>query len=327
MARALGISGLGMLLRKVNAWQGVINLAYHRIGETLRRPFDRALWSATARNFDEQMRFLKKHFDVIGINDLGRVLSRGRGRYVLVTFDDGYRDNYEVAYPLLKAHGVPALFFIATGFLDRPKAPWWDEIAWMIRLSTAEYLPSSPWLSEPVQFDEPWRENAIRTVAAAHKALLPGKNAEDFLEFLALALGTGRYNDPNIAESWMTWDMVRELKAGGMAIGGHTVNHPILRRLPAEQQMEEIGECGKRLAAELGQPMRWFSYPFGGHDAFDEQTRACLRKQGVQFAFSYKSGFQRFGDWDQFNIRRVPIEWEINHEWFHALATLPQLFC
>ena len=85
----------------------------------------------------------------------------------------------------------------------------------------------------------------------------------------------------------MTWDMLREMHAAGMTIGGHTIHHAVLSRLTREEQYEEIGGCCARIAAELKAPVRAFAYAVGGRVAFNLDTRACLRHAGVRTAFSY----------------------------------------
>src|SRR5262245_45583277 len=127
-ARILGATGLRYVLSRVARWSGVLGLNYHRIGEAGRSVYDRGLWSATADDFDAQVGWLKSHFDIIRPDDLPAALAARRGRHVLITFDDGYRDNYADAFPVLKRHGVPATFFITTGFIDDARLSWWDEI-------------------------------------------------------------------------------------------------------------------------------------------------------------------------------------------------------
>ena len=118
---------------------GLVALSYHRIAEPGSPPLDRGLWSATPPQFASQLQLLQREFDVISAAELEQVLEAGRGRHVMITFDDGYRDNYEHAFPALRAAGLPATFFLSTGFLDDPKLTWWDEIAWM--LSTGRGAP------------------------------------------------------------------------------------------------------------------------------------------------------------------------------------------
>src|SRR5262249_4972621 len=158
-------------------------------------------------------------------------------------------------------------------------------------------IPQGPWLANPVVFDDPDRMLAIRSLCGTYR-VLPWDQTEAFLDYLAEVTGAGRASVSGASGMWMTWDMVREMKANGMTIGGHTVNHPILARLPGKQQEKEIAECRQRLETELGGSMSCFSYPNGGKESVTEYTRGCLRSQGVEFAFSYYGGFRRFDDWD-----------------------------
>lgn len=325
LSRLLNRTGLRSLLHRTARWSGVLALNYHRVGEARGSNFDRGLWSASSDDFAQQLRFCKQQLDIISPADLPQVLTAGRGRHAMVTFDDGYRDNYEAAFPVLKQEGVAATFFVASGFIDAPRLPWWDEIAWMVRTSQRAGVDLPVWLDCSLSFDEPDREGALRTLLRRYKAM-PAESAPAYLQAVAAAAGTGRC-PPGVGEQlWMTWDMLREMKAAGMTIGGHTVNHPVLARLTAEDQRHEILECGRRLATELGEPMRYFSYPVGSSNAFDATTRECLREAGVSYAFSYYGGYRRFDDWDDYDVRRVAIETEMNADWFRCVVSLPKLF-
>ncbi|MDP1797304.1 MAG: polysaccharide deacetylase family protein, partial [Planctomycetaceae bacterium] len=242
VADALDRTGCGKLLRLAPSWRGVLILNYHRIGEFRHSLLDRNLWSASTEDFDQQMRTIIRDFDIISLNELGPALRNRRSRAVMITFDDGYVDNYIEAFPVLKAHGAPATFFITTGFLDVPQIPWWDEIAWMVRMCRLPHIPANPWTGGPIPFDEPDRERAIRRVLAAYK-ILEGASTAVFMSFLAEALETGRAPDYIGHELWMTWSMIREMSQSRMSFGGHTVNHPILANITPEAQDYEVGEC------------------------------------------------------------------------------------
>jgi peptidoglycan/xylan/chitin deacetylase (PgdA/CDA1 family) len=317
--------GLGATLRSFKAWNGILALCYHRVGIQSTARFERTVWSTDPTQFDDQVSFLKRHFDVIVPADLSATVKSRRGRYILITFDDGYRDNYIEAFPILQSHGVGATFFVTTGFLDRPQVSAWDEIAWMARASTRLEVPAGPWLEAPVTLDEPERDKGVATLQARYKSL-PGDQTAAYLDYLAEATGSGRCSALNLAETWMTWDMIREMKTAGMCIGGHTVNHPVLARIPRERQLQEITECGRRLQKELGDSMTCFSYPVGSPEAFNEDTQSCLREAGVTFAFSYYGGFNRFDEWDPFDIRRASVDQELDTPRFRAITTFPQLF-
>ena len=325
LSPVLGRTGLRSAFARVLPWSGVLALNYHRVGDGSSSVFDRGLWSSAVDAFADQVRFCKLHFDVISPRDLPVVLARRRGRYILITFDDGYRDNYEMAFPILRSERAPATFFVATGFIDAPRVPWWDEIAWMVRTSAREAVELPSFLTAPVGFDGPDRESAVRTLLRAYKAM-PAQATDAYLDAIANATGSGRYDPRAGGQLWMTWDMLREMQASGMTIGGHTVNHPILARASREVQRREIEACGDRLATELGRPMRYFSYPVGGSEAFNSVTRECLREAGVQYAFSYYAGYRQFGEWDDYDIRRVPVESYLSRNAFRSIVELPQLF-
>jgi len=325
LARTLDVSGCGRALHSVRAWEGVLILNYHRIGDARHSLLDRNLWSATEADFERQIALISTQFDVIGLPDLERALTEPHGRHVMVTFDDGYRDNYSLAYPILKRHGVPATFFLTTGFLDTPQVPWWDEIAWMVRTCRLSALDVNRWTSSPVPFEDPDREVAIARLLSVFKGL-SGEVTGDYLEFLSEALQTGRCPKQVAHELWMTWDMIREMKSNGMTFGGHTVTHPVLANLSSQQQDWEVGECKRRLVEELGEPIEAFSYPVGGRASYNAFTRASLARHGYRWGFTYLGGYCRSGHRDPFSINRAAIELDIDSSLFRAITTLPQLF-
>jgi len=159
LARTLGLSGvLGLLewvIRRRRPMLAV--LTYHRIAVPGVRsdPYYDPVISATPEGFDHQLRFLKRHFRPIGLeelrdtNGLQAMLSRTKRPLVLVTFDDGYRDNFEVALPILHRHEVPATFFIPSSFLSRPRLPWWDQVAYLLKHTDAERLTLKRYEGDP----------------------------------------------------------------------------------------------------------------------------------------------------------------------------------
>ena len=324
-ARVFGASGLRSLATRLSPWSGILGLNYHRIGVPGSSPFDHGLWSASVEAFDRHVAWLKTRFDVIRPQDLPSALQSGKGLYVLLTFDDGYRDNYTGAFPVLKRHGIPATFFLTTGFLDNPHLAWWDEVAWLIRTCPREQIDLRPWIAEPIRFDDPMRERSIRTVLLAYKSL-PGNRTNEFLSALADATGSGRFPSQDASEMWMTWDMVREMHNAGMEIGGHTVNHPILSRLPADEQLREIHVSVNRLRTELGGSIRSFSYQNGDRGSFNDDTRSCLRSVGIDYAFSYYGGYRTFDQWDPLDIRRFSVESDMSLSLFKAMVAIPRLF-
>jgi peptidoglycan/xylan/chitin deacetylase (PgdA/CDA1 family) len=324
-AQALGFTGFRWLLANLRPWSGLVVLNYHRVGDGRGSLLDRDLWSTTPEAFADQVQYCKAHFDVIRAEELADLPSRRKGQYVLFTFDDGYLDNHTAVFPILKKHGVTATFFIATGFIDQRRLAWWDEVAWMVRTSGKDRIHLPGWLPDPVLFDEPDCQQAIQVLQQAYKNMASDRTAA-YLDALGEALGTGRSGLEEGGKMWMTWDMIREMRRAGMTIGGHTVSHPILAQMGPEQQWHEISDCGRRLQEELREPMHFFSYPDGRRQRFNDDTRACLRRAGVRFAFSYYGGWQSLLGWDSYDMRRVGVEDYITSSWFRAIVELPGVF-
>jgi peptidoglycan/xylan/chitin deacetylase (PgdA/CDA1 family) len=319
-------TGVGAALRLGPGWRGLLVLCYHRIRDEPGPHVTPGPWSITQDQFDDQVRLLTRHFDVIAPSDLLDGPDLRRQRLVAVTFDDGYRDNYTLALPVLRSRGVRAGFFIATGFIDRPHPAWWDEIAWMVRSSTRLGLPAGPWLARPLGLvDDMERQAAVGALSDIYKHL-PADQTESFMESIGEATGSGRRESAAAQDDWMTWDMLRALRAAGMDVGGHTVNHPVLARLTEGQQQAEVEQCRSRLEAELGVHMRLFAYPVGRRDSFDTRTRACLARAGVALAFSLHGGYIRGEPWDPYDIPRASVGADAAAAPFRAMTALPGMF-
>lgn len=323
-SQMLHSSGLGTLLRKTGGHRGFIVLNYHRIGVPDSSDLDHGVFSATPESFEQQLKFLRDNCDIIEPNDIAELPSRGRGNYAMITFDDGYRDNYDAAFPLLRDAGLKAVFFVATGFMEGARLSWWDEITWMVQHSKTQTIRLMPFSPGEIALHEDRQEAADRLLAIYKR--LPSDQTSAFMSDLAEATGSGRAPAELSQRTWMTWDMIREMRDAGMLIGGHTVNHPILSTMPKSQQNMEISGCADAIEQQLGQPMNLFSYPRGKLDAFNDDTRACLRDAGVQYAFTYYGGMNRLESMDDYDVRRVSVESDTQIEHFEAMLTLPSIF-
>ena len=324
VARGVDRAGLGGVIARLPTWRGLLVLTYHRIGTPL-DGHDPALWSATQDDFEAQLRFLARHVQVVSGDELPAALAERRGRHVALTFDDGYRDNYELAYPVLRSQGLPATFFVTTGFLDRPHVAWWDEVAGMVHASRRAELRPGEWLRAPLRLESEGREAALRELLAVYQGL-PAERAEGFLDWLADETGAGLADAEAASSTWMTWAHVREMRRGGMAFGAHTVDHPVLARCSADRQRREIAGSVSRLSEELDEPTTLFAYPIGARDTFDEASRVALREAGVTHAFSMYGGYQRPRRLDPLDIPRTYVTPGRSPARFRAGAYLPQVF-
>jgi len=310
-------------LARLPIWRGALILGYHRIHpENEGTAFDPGTLSATPSTFDAQLRFLSRHFEVVSPEALTQA-SDFPGRRVVLTFDDGYRDNYELAFPILRKHGLPAAFFLATRHLDEPGVAWWDELAWMVNQSSRQALDPGGWLGRPLHLGD--RRASIAELARVYKSL-PSDRTAAFLDFCAEAAGTGRCEADAAADLWMTWEMACELRDAGMTIGGHSATHPVLGRAEPELQAREIEECARRLDEELGIPMEYFAYPVGLQTSFNDETRRILSGSDVKLAFSLYGGYLRPGQLDPLDVPRASVATKMSPAAFRAMLILPRFF-
>jgi peptidoglycan/xylan/chitin deacetylase (PgdA/CDA1 family) len=286
---------------------GVYIFNYHRIGDPKKTDFDPNVFSCDEEHFAKQVGFLKQRFRIIGIRELvDDVLTNQRVTepLALITFDDGYRDNFTGAFPILREANVPAVFFIPTSFVGTGQVPWWDEIAWMVRHTklTSVALPFADARVElrerPVQF-------AIRDVLTAFKRS-PG-DAADKVEALRKALDC-RLPDSEVAELFVSWEDLRAMRAGGMDIGSHTHTHRILSHLSGAEQLQELETSKQSLEANLGEHIDSIAYPVGAVDSFTDETMALTERCGYQVGFSFIDGVNVGGELSRFAMLRMAVE-------------------
>ena len=315
---------LNRALGGVPLWHGTLVLNYHRIARSRAELIDPGVWAATPEGFDAHVALLQREADLIAPEELDDALRARHGRHVLITFDDGYRDNAQYALPVLSARGARAAFFLATGYLDDPRLAWWDEIAWMLERATGRALPPGPW-GGPLELRPDPLGEPLGAVLAAYKARA-GAHGGELLDALADATGAGRAPRSAAEGLWMSWDEARALRDAGMTVGGHTVDHPVLATQSAAAQEAEIAVCARRLEQELGEPMRWFSYPVGQRASFDAVSRRALRRAGVEHAFSYYGGVARGARLDPYDIPRVSVVPDTDTAALRALLAVPAIF-
>jgi peptidoglycan/xylan/chitin deacetylase (PgdA/CDA1 family) len=282
-------------------------LIFHRVMD---RTDPLAPSEPTAGRFDDLLRWLKLQLVLLPLPDAVRRLQQGTlpARAGAVTFDDGYRDNAELAAPLLRRHGVPATFFVATGFLDGG-IMWNDVIIDALRRTAHDALDTGELGLGRLSLDSlPARQAALPRLLKAIKYLPEGER-DASVSRVAQALGVQPRRD-----LMMTTAQVQELARSGFDIGGHTVNHPILTRLPDDRAAQEMAAGRRALQQITDTEVPLFAYPNGrwGHD-FEARHAEMARATGFEAAFSTEWGvassaarpfaLPRFTPWDRSRLR------------------------
>lgn len=259
----------------------------------------------TAKEFDQKMQLIAKYFTPLPLLEAVERLKNGTlpQRAICVTFDDGYRDNAEVAYPILKKHNIPATFFVASGFLDGGRM-WNDTVIETVRncqdkeLSLID-LGLGTFLTETEQA----KEKSAQTIIQQIKHLPQDERDQKVAGISSYAKGL-----PN--DLMMDSVQVKNMAEQGVSIGGHTVTHPILATLTAKKAEQEIRQGKQELESITQQAITEFACPNGkpGQDYLPEHVD-IIKKLGFKLAVSTQWGvsnsnsdiyqLNRFTPWDK----------------------------
>jgi peptidoglycan/xylan/chitin deacetylase (PgdA/CDA1 family) len=272
-------------------------LCYHRVNDE-RDPF---FPSTPTRLFEAEMRFLSRRYRVVSLGELFRRLLEGPAEPVLaVTFDDGYRDNFENAFPILERFGLPATIFLATGSVDTGEPLWFERLAQALKTTRRESIEIE---TEPNRVI-PLRTHAERLGANDHvlSVLRAATDVEHrrVLDHVLRQLG-GHAGERH--GKMLSWNDARYMSAHGIEFGGHTITHPFLSRVAPEEAVREVTICKRRIEAELQRPADFFAYPNGRHEDIGNDAKESVRQAGYRAAVTTIWGVNTAST-DPFELRR-----------------------
>jgi len=284
---------LGPVVRK----PGAIVLTYHRILGDDPGPLE----GISVKAFGEQMQWVRDHCDPIEPTLLREYATTKRTRRpaVLVTFDDGYRDYHDLAYPILKRLRIPAVVFVATSFLDEGGMLWTDQVQWAMSTTRRDRV-RLPWTSETVELPDDKARTALSKKARAHLKTVPDSERRAVLDAFLAELDPPAQPDRQM----LNWDEVRATMEY-TRYGGHSHTHPILSRLTRAVAINEIRTCRDRIESETKEKPALFAYPNGTPADYTPETQEILRDHGFTTAFSTTEGIAG-AETDWMAIPRLP---------------------
>lgn len=256
-----------------------------------------------ADQFARQIALLKAEWNVVPFRELLTMKQADAipPRTVVVTFDDGFENNYTAAFPILLEYGIPATFFFATGFIGTKKVFWVDKVEYLLNETSASAVAVD---SLKTTFPLTSVAERIRAVdeIKSHLKRIPGL-IDNTISQLESDLETrAAYDYPNYR--MLSWEMVREMAESELCqIGAHTVDHPVLSHLERAEKQRQIEVSKATLAKEIAQDVDLFSYPEGQEDHFDGETVELLKKAGFCSSPTAVFGLNRV-DISNFRLRR-----------------------
>lgn len=282
---------------------GLYSVNFHRIGSMQETEFDPCVYSCTAVELDRHIKFFKQHFEVIDLKTLSELIkerTKLTSKFMCLTFDDGYIDNFSNALPILKSNNVNATFFIATGLIGSTIVPWWDKIAYLIKYHQPKNLKLDAWKDEVVYLDS--QEQFIRSVLHAVKSCkLPAQAQIELLE--QKLLHQNGYPPPE----FMDWHHLNALLRSGMEIGAHSHNHDILTKLSEDELSYELNHSKMLLETQLKNRISAFSYPVGNKSTYNKQVIDELKSTGYDLAFNFQPGINTSPCNTPYDLHRFPI--------------------
>jgi peptidoglycan/xylan/chitin deacetylase (PgdA/CDA1 family) len=205
----------------------------------------------------------------------------------LITFDDGYRDNFTQALPVLQARNLPAVIFLTTDHIGSSTPFWWDMVAYCFA-HTRQQAAHLPLIGPQHWQDDAGRTAVMEQLLAAMKRV-PEEEKTTAVEHLPDALQVS-IPAQAFADMFLSWEDVRELIARRVAMGAHTQNHPIMTRIPPAQARIQARHSKAHIEAETGQAVTTFAYTNGQATDFNPHVQEILQQEGFEAAFTLLPG-------------------------------------
>ena len=275
-------------------------LCYHRVNDD-QHPF---FCGIPVKTFLGQMEQLRKFCSVLPLEDLVQRM-RHRDvpdRAVAITFDDGYKDNFTNAFPILKDLNLPATIFLTTGSIESGEWLWHDKVFEAFHYTNAQML-NVKGRSYPLTSKKE-RSVALDLTLKRLRELHPkerDRSIENLLEEL----------DPDhqsfSGQDKLAWNEVRTMSENKITFGAHTVSHPILSRLSLEEAGQEIMDSKNIIENHVNGNVRLFAYPNGSRNDFNQSIKDFLIENEFQCAVTTIWGTND-QETDLFELRRMNVE-------------------
>ncbi len=281
-------------------------LTYHRFS------FENNTFSTSQIALESHLKYITKHYEVISLQLLTeKILNKEptRNKTLVITIDDGYKDVYDIAFPILKKFAVPATVFAVTDFLDKKTWIWTDKARYLLintKLDSVNFNIASKDFSFKLG-DKTSRINYAAKINSELKKLST-EDRDLNIEKLANLLNVKLPDLPDENFSSFTWDNAREMENNGVTVESHTVSHPILTNVSDEVLKNELLESKFRVQTELQKDADLFCYPNGNCSS---REFLAVESAGYKSAVSTELRLSKTTD-NIFSLPRVDCDSDMN---------------
>jgi peptidoglycan/xylan/chitin deacetylase (PgdA/CDA1 family) len=298
-----------------------IVLGYHHVVDDGAAVGEPPTIYSSKQKFDKLMKILSKKFQVISLSLLVDLIRKNEPipkRCVVITFDDGYKDNYEIAYPILLKHKLPATIFLTTRPIDSAGLLSMQKIYLLLQYFGLAKLAGLFSAKLPKSIDLPEKLNVEKLKILRQKQILSELLDFDLYSYQGMNLIDQIFAESGLPDKnnlFLNLKESKEMQNNNIDFGVHTVNHPRLSALNYHDQENEIVEAKNVCERILDRPMSMFCYPFGDTSSFNSSTIEILMKNG--FTAACTINYDKVGN--QTNMFELPRR-IVNDQPIHELV-------
>jgi peptidoglycan/xylan/chitin deacetylase (PgdA/CDA1 family) len=245
--------------------------------------------------FEAQMRYVSRRYRVVSLDQLCDEMERPtqEGHAVAVTFDDGYRDLYTHALPVLQKYQIPATVFLPVACMETGQVPWYDRVFLALKALPGDHFDVCLDRRRRFLLSSFEARIQVATEIIQYLRTLPDQKRREHCENLEAQVTLPR---EELANRMLTWDQIRTMCRAGICFGSHTMTHPVVSRLTQTQLESELRQSKQILEERIGTPVRHFAFPFGRPADCGTAAPAVLAECGYRSAVTTVEGICAPGD-------------------------------
>ena len=297
----LYFSGCAFLLSLISK-NGAVILTYHRVGNAT----NNSSLTISPENFEKQIKYLAGNKIIISMEDLVTNIKKDiefPEESVVITFDDGYKDNYTNAYPILKKYNLPFTIFLSTDYIGSDKITWYDELRYKIERGNCKSIVLKANNSE--RYNLMGEKEKIKAINGIFRLIINNNNEKRKI-FLSELDNELKVEVPRkvVEDTMLSWEDVKEMAVDtSISFGAHTCSHCKLTSVSLKEAEEEITESKRIIEKEIGEKISFFSYPHGGHN---ETIKQIVKENGFDCAVTIVYG-KNYLESDLFALKRIGV--------------------
>ena len=263
------------------------------------------------KNFEKQINYLCKSYNIISMYDLASHIKKKisfPSNSVIITFDDGLKNNFINAFPILQKYNIKATVFLITDYIDTLRINWLNKFSYIIKkIGLSEFVKEFerkfPAYSNLI--GKIGQKNIIELTNFILRYKVDDNIREKFIQGLYNKFKI-KISKEKIKDLYLSWKEIKKMADSGISFGSHTSTHPILSMLNYEKAKKEIVNSKKNIEVKLDKKINLFAYPYGNKDDFDLNIKKILVNNNFLCAVSAIDGFNNLNS-DLYELKRICI--------------------